>query len=289
MSANESPDDVTVAGLFSYPVKSCAAVTHDRARFVTEGVLHDRSWMLVDPRASPARFLTQREHPQMATLRVKVLASGALELRSDSQSSLTVAAPSTDATPRMVRVWSSEVLAEDAGDEASRWLAEALALRPSEVRLVRFHPEAKRLCNPHYAGSSGAHTRFADGYPILVVNEASLADLNSRMGRDDARRIPINRFRPNLVVSGLAAWDEDHIDELAIGTVLLRLVKPCVRCEITTTDQITGARHSEEPLNTLSRFRNNVDLGGVTFGWNAIVLRGGDVALGDEVLPGYRF
>jgi uncharacterized protein len=154
---------------------------------------------------------------------------------------------------------------------------------------VQFHPQQQRTCNAFYAGDSGAHTFFADGYPLLVTNEASLADLNGRIGRSAANALPMNRFRPNLVLRGLAAWDEDHVDEIAIGELRLKLVKPCVRCIITTTDQASGSRLSEEPLNTLARFRNNPDLGGVTFGWNAIVLREGKVACGDTAMVSYRF
>jgi uncharacterized protein len=134
---------------------------------------------------------------------------------------------------------------------------------------------------------------FADGYPLLVASEASLADLAQRMGRESANPPPMSRFRPNIVLSGLPAWDEDHVDELTIsgttGAARIRLVKPCVRCEITTTDQMSGARFTEEPLLSLARFRNNPDLGGVTFGWNAIVVDGGAIAVGDAIAVNYRF
>ena len=147
----------------------------------------------------------------------------------------------------------------------------------------------RRDCSRLYAGESGAHTYFADGYPVLLANAASLADLNTRIDGGSHIAIPMNRFRPNLVVEGLPAWDEDHVDILTIGSVVLKLVKPCVRCEVTTTDQATGIRSSDEPLNTLARFRNNADFGGVTFGWNAVVLTPGSVSTGDQVHLEYRF
>jgi uncharacterized protein len=289
MSASESPDDVKVAGLFSYPVKGCRAVVHTSVQVLASGLAHDRSWMLVDPRPTPRRFITQREHPALATIAVNATGDGSIELSQAGRKTTRVAMPTSPQSLCKVKVWSSEVAALDAGDTAASWLAAAIGVSIGHVRLVRFHPDEVRRCNPIYAGETGAHTLFADGYPILVTSVASLADLNRRMGRDAANAVPMNRFRPNVVLSGLPAWDEDHIDEIEIGDVRLKLVKPCVRCEVTTTDQASGARVSDEPLNTLARFRNNPDLGGVTFGWNAIVLNTGRIEPGSEATVNYRF
>lgn len=282
-----SPDDVKVSGLFSYPIKGCRAVGHDSAVVLTSGLRHDREWMLVDTHHSPAQFLSQRECPLMATVSVSSTNDGGILLSSDSGDTLTVAAPSSTALLK-VKVWSHETIAQDAGDLAARWMADKLGLQYSSTRLVRFHPEMRRDCNRLYAGESGAHTLFADGYPILVANSASLRDLNSRMGRSEVGALPMNRFRPNIVLDGLPAWDEDHVDLLFFGGVTIRLVKPCVRCQVTTTDQASGSRLSEEPLNTLARFRNNPDLGGVTFGWNAVVIAGGTITVGDHAVAEYR-
>ncbi len=283
-----SPDDVKVAGLFSYPVKGCRALRHDRATVLTSGLRHDREWMLVDTRQSPGQFISQRECPLMATVNVASLDTGGLVLSSDDGDSVAVAAPSSTSLLK-VKVWNHETVAQDAGDAAAQWMADKLGLQHSHTRLVRFHPEMRRDCNQLYAGDSGAHTFFADGYPILVTNAASLRDLNARMGRSESTALPMNRFRPNIVLEGLPAWDEDHVDLLSVGDVTLRLVKPCVRCQVTTTDQASGSRLSEEPLNTLARFRNNPDFGGVTFGWNAVVTTGGTIAVGDQVAVEYRF
>jgi uncharacterized protein len=280
---------VIVTGLFSYPVKSCRGIAHESAQLAISGLLHDRTWMLVDPRRSPARFLTQREHPALATVAVEAHPDGSLRISNARGDELEVSLPLAANALRKVSVWGYETIALDAGDVASAWFANALGLPNAAVRLVQFHPQQVRACNPHYAGDSGAHTFFADGYPVLVTNEASLADLNDRMNRTTANALPMNRFRPNLVLSGLPAWDEDYIDEIAVGEARLKLVKPCVRCQVTTTDQTSGSRLSEEPLNTLARFRNNPDLGGVTFGWNAIVLKAGSVARGDPATLTYRF
>ncbi len=289
MTNEASPDDVKITGLFSYPVKSCRAVSHARATLATTGLANDRSWMLVDPRRLPAQFITQRECPEMATIDIDVSSDGSLRASKSGFDNLMVTLPLAANALCKVKVWGSELVALDAGDAASAWFASALGLANDAVRLVRFHPQMQRKCNALYAGDSGAHTLFADGYPVLIANEASLADLNRRIGRDATNALPMNRFRPNIVLSGLPAWDEDHIEVIETDSVTFRLVKPCVRCQVTTTDQASGSRLSEEPLNTLARFRNNPDLGGVTFGLNAVVLRGGEIDVGSAATASYRF
>lgn len=291
MSAEQGPDDVTVSGLFSYPVKGCRAVAHRSAELLVSGLRHDREWMLVDCRRSPAQFLSQRELPAMATIAAAVTTDGitdTLTLSAPGHETLAISMP-LEPKYLAVRVWNHESQAVDAGDIAAEWCARVAGFGAGQVRLVRFNPALPRECNRTYAGDSGAHTFFADGYPVLIASESSLADLNQRMGRHEGNLLPMNRFRPNVVLAGLPAWDEDHIETVTIGSVALRLVKPCVRCQVTTTDQLSGTRLSEEPLVTLARFRNNPDLGGVTFGWNAVVLRSGVVTGGDSVAVDYRF
>ena len=290
MQAEDSPhntDVVTVTGLFSYPVKGCRAIAHATASVLTTGLANDREWMVVDARSSPAQFITQRQCAAMATLCVDVNDDGSLLLFTDSGDALHVDPPSRTALIK-VKVWNHETIALDAGDVVARWLAAQLRLS-HPVRLVRFNHEMRRECNRLYAGDSVAHTYFADGYPLLVTNMASLAELNRRIGDIASKALPMNRFRPNLVIDGLPAWDEDHVDTVTIGEATLKLAKPCVRCEVTTADQATGLRLSEEPLNTLARFRNNPDFGGVTFGWNAIVLTPGTISVGAQVCVAYRF
>lgn len=288
MSTHESPADLKVAGLFSYPVKGCRGVAHVQADMLVSGLRHDREWMVVDSRHSPATFLSQRELPIMATLTAVLTDDGGLLLSSSSDDACLVSRPATN-TLLKVKVWSHETVALDAGDVASAWLSKKLGMKSATVRLVRFHPEMRRDCNPLHAGDGDAHTFFADGYPLLVTSTASLADLNRRMARDAASAMPMNRFRPNVVIAGLPAWEEDHVDTIVIGDVALKLAKPCVRCQVTTTDQASGARRSDEPLNTLGKFRNNPRFGGVTFGWNAIVIKPGRVSMFDQVTAEYRF
>jgi uncharacterized protein len=290
MNAEVSPADITVTGLFSYPVKSCRAVSHVSVMIDKTGLSHDREWMLVDTRHTPARFITQRECPRLAAIAVQVNAAGDLILSHDDLVSTTVIVRPTSSQQLIrVKVWSSEVFGLRAGDHAAEWFSAVTGIAASHLALVCFERAHKRVCNTRYAGESGAHTLFADGYPMLIANQASLDDLNRRMGRSEENALPMNRFRPNVVISGLEAWDEDHVDRITINDVVLKLVKPCVRCEITTTDQTSGGRISDEPLNTLARFRNNPDFGGVTFGWNAIVMTAGSLSIGDPAAIEYRF
>ena len=284
---SESPDHVTVAGLFSYPVKGCRVISHTSADVLTSGIRHDREWMVVDTRQSPAKFLSQRECPLMATLTVAVTDDDGL-LLSINDDLLAVPSPARNALLK-VKVWNHETVALDAGAVASDWLNAKLGMARGQLRLVRFHPEMRRDCNRLHAGESDAHTFFADGYPLLVTNVESLADLNVRMKRHTINAMPMNRFRPNVVIAGLPAWDEDHVDTLSIGDVMLKFAKPCVRCQVTTTEQVSGVPLSDEPLNTLAKFRNNPDFGGVTFGWNAVVIKPGRISVADVVTAAYRF
>lgn len=288
MRLNESPVDLKVAGLFSYPIKGCRGIAHAQAVVLTTGLRHDREWMAVDTRHSPAKFLSQRELPVMATLSVTVTDDGGLLLSCGDDDVFAVSPPANNALLK-VQVWNHETVALDAGDAAAAWVAAKLGMSVGHVRLVRFHPDMRRECNRLHAGDSGAHTFFADGYPLLLTSVESLADLNRRMGRHAADAIPMNRFRPNVVIAGLPAWDEDHVDTMVIGDVELKLVKPCVRCQVTTVDQSSSARFSDEPLNTLATFRNNPDFGGVTFGWNALVIKPGQISMSDRVTAEYQF
>ena len=237
--------------------------------------------MVVD---TTGRFLTQREHPRLALVRVDI-AGGALALSAPGMPACIVAAE-RGGPARDVVVWRSEVLGVDQGDAAAQWFSRWLG---RDVRLVRFGPR-RRECNPAYAGDSGAHTMFADGYPILVANAASLDDLNARLAARGQAALPMNRFRPNVVLEGLPAFDEDHVDTLAIGGVTLRLVKPCVRCQVTTIAQDT-AEVGVEPLPTLGEFRMDPKMDGVTFGVNAIVVEGAGqpIEAGAAAVVTYRF
>lgn len=237
--------------------------------------------MVVDP---DGRFVTQREVPALALARVEV-AAGTLRLAAPGRDPIAIARAAPGRAIRDVVVWDSRVRGADAGDAAAAWLSAHLA-RP--VRLVRFDPSLPRRCYPEYAGDSGAHTLFADGYPVLVIGAASLAELNARLEARGARPMPMNRFRPNVVLEGLDAHAEDHAGTIAIGDVVLRPVKPCVRCQVTVTNQDTGDV-GIEPLRTLAAYRMDERYGGVTFGMNAIVEREGALAVGAAAKVELRF
>ena len=179
---------------------------------------------------------------------------------------------------REVVVWRHQCVAHDQGDEPARWLGEVLG-RP--LRLVRFDPVHRRLSDREFTGGTPGYSRFADAYALLVVSLASLADLNARLPAP----LPMNRFRPNVVLDGVEPYGEDAIHELRTGPLALRLVKACTRCTIPTTDQLTAARDPAEPLRTLRSYRWDERLRGVTFGQNAIVVEGagGGLRIGEEV------
>lgn len=276
--------NATVAALHVYPVKGCrplapARVRVDTTGFATGGV-GDREWMVVDRNG---RFVTQRESPRLALIDIAT-----------DDAALRMSAPDVDPLEvplgvsgelRDVEVWRSAVRGVDAGTAASAWLS---AWLDADVRLVRFDRSLPRPCNPDYAGGTGAHTMFADGYPVLVIGSASLADLNARLASRGSPALPMSRFRPNLVLDGLDPYAEDHVDTIVAGDVALRCVKPCVRCQVTTTNQAT-AEIGVEPLRTLGGYRMDERMGGVTFGVNAIVVAGGELATGDKVRYEYRF
>ena len=166
-----------------------------------------------------------------------------------------------------VTIWHDRCAALDCGVEAAAWLTEFLE---RSVRLVQFDRVGQRMSNPQWTGDIQAPTQFADAFPVLAIAEASLDDLNSRL----AKPLPMNRFRPNVVLGGLQPYDEDRIHELVNGAVRLRAVKLCTRCKITTTDQARGTVDGEEPLLTLKTYRWSSELRGVTFGQNMIVTAG---------------
>jgi len=258
---------VLLAALHLYPVKSCRGITVADAMVTEAGLEHDREWMVVTPEG---RFVTQRECPRLATIRV-TLAGGTIGLAADGAGSVTVPLDLRGA-PVDVTVWRDRCRANDQGEDAARWLSDALA-RP--LRLVRFAPAQRRLSDPAWTGGLEAANRFSDGFALLAISRASLADLNSRLPSP----LAMNRFRPNLELEGLPPYGEDDLHDLVAGPLRLRRVKPCTRCVITTTDQSSGVADGDEPLRTLKTYRWDPQLRGVTFGQNLIVVSGAGTQL----------
>ena len=255
-----------IAALNVYPVKSCRGMPVAAAELLRTGLLHDRHWMLVRPNG---RFVTQRELPRMALIGTQVGAAG-LTLSAPGMPELNV--PRALAGPaRPVTVWKFDGRGIDCGSEAAAWFTRYLE---TPLSLVAFDEDTPRECSADWTGDIAAVTEFSDGFPILVISRASLDELNSRLLAKSSRALPMERFRPNVVIDGVEAYAEDRIHELRVGDVALRLVKPCTRCSITTTDQQAGVVDGVEPLKTLKEYRFDRELRGVAFGQNAIVVSG---------------
>ncbi len=258
---------ITIAALFTYPVKSCRGIAHESVLLEDAGLAHDREWMFVTP---GGRFLTQREEPRLARVLAFVQPD---ELRLSAEGAGEVCVPLDFAGPRgEVTVWRDSVSAFDQGDEPAAWISSLLG---RDARLVRIDPAARRRCDPVWTADAEAHSRFSDGYPLLVISRASLDDLNSRLPAP----LPMDRFRPNLVLDGLPTYGEDEVHEFTAQGIRLRAVKPCVRCSITTTDQAAGVVAGDEPLRTLKSYRWDAELHGVKFGQNTIVIEGAGARL----------
>ncbi len=265
---------ITVSGLFVYPVKGLKGIALTEARCTDRGLEHDRRFMVVD---AAGEFLTQRSSPKMATVWTDIDADS-LFVSAPDMSELEVPLPPAGRERMRVKVWSSTCEALAVSRDADAWLSGYLGLA---CRLVYMPDDVRRDSNPRYAGRD-KRVGFADGYAYLLATEASLADLNTRLQARGHPTLPINRFRPNLVVSGSGAFAEDRWKELRVGEAILAAAKPCGRCEVTTTDQATGEVRGPEPLATLSTYRNSTEFG-VMFGMNLVTLREGKVRVGDTV------
>nr|WP_145544684.1 MOSC N-terminal beta barrel domain-containing protein [Variovorax boronicumulans] len=296
--ADLSAHDVAarIARLFVYPVKSCAGVEVDEVLLTETGLEFDRAWMVVD---AEGRFVTQRELPRMALVQPK-LKHSEMVLRAPGMLALHIALDAVE-EPCEVTVWKDRVQAYDMGDVAAQWFSDFLnSERPAGVpaqklRLVRFDPEFQRLSNKRWTGEVDAPNQFSDGFPVLVLSQSALDGLNARLAAEGHAAVGIERFRPNIVLDGVDAHDEDNFGELLIatneGAARLRLVKPCPRCPIPNIDPVT-ALSSPEVGDTLQAYRAHpaVD-GAIAFGMNAIVLDGIDHALrpGQPAAADYRF
>ncbi len=233
------------------------------------GLADDRRMMVVTPEGE---FLTQREHPRLALI-TPTLSGGSVTLSAPNFDSLQVELRKSG-TSTLVDIWSSKgVKAIDQGDVAAKWLSDWLG---ASVRLVHVDEAFKRKLNPEYAVSNEDHTGFADGYPILIISEESLTDLNSRL----TVSLPMNRFRPNLVVKGCEPFAEDSWKRIRIGGIEMAIVKPCPRCVVTTVDKET-LKKNKEPLKTLNTYRKQQ--GGAMFGMNVIPLSEGEIKIGMSV------
>jgi uncharacterized protein len=300
--AAASPDiQATIARLFVYPVKSCAGIEVKEAVLLDTGLDLDRAWMVVDAKGD---FVSQRELPRMALIKPQ-LKTQELVLRAPGMLALHVRIDAVEG-PATVTVWDDTVAAFDMGDIAAQWFTDFLSLTPAglpgtdaqKYRMVRFDPDCRRLSSKKWTQGVDAATQFADGYALLVTGTASMDVLNERLAKAGHAAVGVERFRPNIVLAGLEAHDEDRLGVLHIAVgggagspVTIKPVKPCTRCSIPNIDPLTA--HSTSEVNdTLQAYRANALMeGAITFGMNAIVLSGADsvLRLGQKVSGNFDF
>ncbi|MGE0800410.1 MAG: MOSC domain-containing protein [Lautropia sp.] len=276
-----------VTDLFSYPIKSCGGVRLDAADLWETGLYLDRFWMVVD---GDGRFVSQRTEPRLALVST-ALRFESVQIRAPGMLRLDIPVGGFDYAPAarlQVTVFDDTIDAFAENTLVNTWFSNYLG---KPVRLVRIDPDFRRVCNRKWTGDDEAITQFADAFPLLVASRASLADLNRRIVARGGAELPMDRFRPNVVIDGDEPFEEDHLGTLAGPDYTLRLVKPCARCPIPTIDQQT-AEPGTEPTDTLVTYRHDARVDGVTFGMNAIVIRGADEAtikVGDPLTAEIRF
>ncbi len=265
---------VEVSELFIYPIKSAAGIPVESAPVSDRGFEHDRRFMVTD---ASGTFITQREHPVMASV-VARIHEDELLIEKKGVGHLALPLRPQAGGHRRVRVWGDQCDALSLGPGASRFFQLVLGI---ESELVYMPDESIRPVDPDYA-TIGDHVSFADGFPFLLVSQASLDDLNDRLAAAGKEKVTMQRFRPNIVVTGTGAYDEDTWDEFAIGTVNFRVAKPCARCVMVNVDPATGER-GREPLLTLSAYRKQGSK--VMFGQNLVHNGHGLVRRGDRLRP----
>ncbi|HGY9626670.1 MOSC domain-containing protein [Pseudomonas juntendi] len=261
-----------LSALYRYPVKSGQAQSLEASTVDMLGLQGDRRWMVVEQ--DNGRFLTQRAWPRLGQLKASYAVDGQLLLETSGQAPLTVPVPPADEALRGVTIWRDTLRVPDAGDAAAAWLSELLG---KPVRLVHC-PEQRARYLPNGYGFNSDRAAFPDGFPLLLIGQGSLDELNRRIGRP----MEMLRFRPNLVVSGGEPFAEDGWKRIRIGGLVFRVLKPSVRCILTTLDPATGERSADrEPLTTLKTFRERE--GDVLFGQNLAVDGSGELRVGMAV------
>lgn len=260
--------NITVSGLFVYPIKGARGIEVSSARVAPLGFEHDRRFLLADPRGN---FITQREHPTLALVQTAIEGE-TLVVIAPKQEPLRVPLRPTGPCDRTAQVFGTRSRAIFVGQTPADYFSTYLG---TPLELV-FMPENEgREVDPDFA-KNGERVSFADGFPFLLTTEESLSDLNARL----ANSVPMNRFRPNIVVRGTPPWSEDSWTTLTTRDMVFHSVKPCGRCQVTTIDQETGIR-GKDPLATLATFRSRANK--VYFGWNLFVKGDGEMRTGDRM------
>jgi uncharacterized protein len=261
--------------IYIYPIKSLGGIRLDVSNITTRGLENDRRFMLVDENG---RFLSQREYPQLAIFQTEIEAAFLKITNKKNGSTLKISLQYSlnhKVTQSLnVQIWDDETSAIEVSSEASNWFTQALDI---PTRLVYMHEESQRKTDAQYSLNGEEITSFSDGYPILIIGQSSLDDLNNRLENP----VNINRFRPNFVFTNGEPFEEDAWHEFTVGNVRFFGVKPCARCIMTTIDQETGEKKGKEPLLTLNKYRKAGNK--ILFGQNVLISQLGTVSVGDDV------
>lgn len=279
---------MNITNIFLYPIKSCQGISLTKAEITSKGLrdffqpaFYDRQFMLVDEKG---KFLTQRQYPQLATIKVEIIENKLYLSSENNNISPFELIPSIHKNSIKVNVWRDHTIAIDQGNKVANWFKNALKIDIS-CRLVQQSDDHIRAINPNYSTQENQPVSFADGFPFLLTNTASLEELNQRLKNkylSEKFKVTMDRFRPNIVVVTSEPFIEDTWKEISIGQVQFAVVKPCSRCLVTTTDQKTGETNPQkEPLLTLNTFRNTSD--GIMFGQNLIAVDDGIIEIGDRL------
>ncbi len=266
-----------VLSLHIYPIKSCAGISLQTMELAVDGPRYDREWMLAHAEGENWFYTSQREVPELALIQ-PTFEDGRLVVRAPSQPELALPIGETPAEKLEVVIWKDTVVGSVYPSEVNSWFSRFLGM---EIKLVQM-PATRRAVNPQFANPS-ATTTFTDGFPALLATQASLDDLNLKMADNGTEAMEMRRFRPNIVVEGNVAWDEDHWKQIRVNGIDFDVVKPCGRCVMTTVDPALGkVIDPHEPLATLNKYRRN-EAGKVIFGQNLIHRGLGSIHVGDNV------
>ena len=257
-------NNIKISQLWTYPIKSLPGVRLKQSRLLAKGLEYDRSWMLVD---SDNHFISQRQYPQLALISVSIEDYG-IRVSFKEMPALIIPWVNTEIEslePIQVTVWNDSCDALHINTAIDNWFSEVLEF---DCQLVYLPEESERLVDKDYA-FKGEQTRFSDGFPLLLISEESLQDLNTRLSSKNEKPLSMKNFRPNIVVSGCSAYDEDSWTQFTINQSVFTISKPCSRCIITTIDPNTAEKSKTgEPLKTLRLYRKKENK--VYFGQNVL-------------------
>ena len=264
---------VHVSALYIYPIKSCRGIAVKEAEITPTGFAMDRTWMLVDEQGM---FISLRSEPRLCRIQPEIHHHGlCLHFLHESIQPLFIPEASPQGEPMEVTVWDDQFSAFKVSEHADHWFSKIIG---RTCHLVWLGSKSARAIDQQY-GKAGDTVSFADGYPYLVISEASLKDLNHRLDLVGESHIPMERFRPNIVLAGTEPYAEDQWESFRVGSSTVELVKPCTRCQVTTLDTHSG-QFGKEPLKTLATYRKADK--GVQFGVNAIIRGNGTISVGDQ-------